>query len=136
MGILEETIAKIEDQQKKVQEYSPAWLVGEQLKDMLRAEPELAELVNRDLDVKGMGLEDCERKIKARCDELHRKLGRDGVGLPGSEAEGIIRKFYGLPERGASPSPAGGASPSPTTAPPSPAGGGKGTEVIDLADFF
>lgn len=44
------------------------WMVGEQLKDICRREPECAELVEKDLDVKGMGLEDCEKKIKAYAD--------------------------------------------------------------------
>ena len=126
---MEETIAKIEAQQKTAKEYSPVWLVGEQLKDILRDTPELAELVSRDLDVKGMGLADCERKIKARCDELHRKLGGGGVGIPGAEADGIIRRFYGLPERPPQSPPQGGGDRSPK-------GGAKSGEVIDLADFF
>ena len=46
--------------------------MGEQLKDMLRAEPELAAIVEKDLDSKGMGIADCEKKIKAWAD-AHKK---------------------------------------------------------------
>ena len=127
MSNLDEALRKIEKQQPK--EHTTVWGVGEQLKDILRAEPELAELVNRDLDVKGMGLADCERKIKARADEIHKAAGRSGVCVTPMEAEGIIRKFYGLPERGTEPN-------SQSSADSSPERVAKSGAVIDLADFF
>ena len=72
------------------------WMVGEQLKDICRREPECAELVEKDLDVKGMGLADCEKKIKAYADS-HKK--GNCAAVPPNVAEDIIRKFYGLPDR-------------------------------------
>lgn len=115
MSQLEEVIRKIEAQQG--QERTPAWMVGEQLKDMLRNEPHLAELVGQDLDKKDMGLEKCEKKIKAYADK-HKSKGFACV-IP-AEAERIIREFYGLPERGA------GAACSTK---------GRG-QLLDLADFL
>lgn len=47
--MLSEAIKKIEAQQAKLGK-SPAYWVGEQLKDMLRAEPWNADLVARDLE--------------------------------------------------------------------------------------
>lgn len=114
MSKLNEAIVAIEKQQPK--ERTPVWMVGEQLKDMLRNEPELAELVREDLENKGMALAECEKKIKAFADK--HKSGDFSCVIP-SEAERIIREFYGLPERGTKP---GQKAPS-----------GK---VLDLADFL
>ena len=44
---------------------------------------------------KGMGLADCEQRIKAWADE-HKK-GGSCVCVPPDTAEQIIRKFYGIP---------------------------------------
>ena len=81
---------------QKGKEGTAPWMVGEQLKDICCREPECAELVEKDLDVKGMGLEDCEKKIKAYADS-HKK-GKFAC-VPPNVAEDIIRKFYGLPDR-------------------------------------
>ena len=51
--------------------------------------------MEKDLDVKEMSLEACEKKIRAWAD-AHRK-GNCAV-VPPNVAEGIIRKFYGIPE--------------------------------------
>lgn len=99
---LSAVLDKITAQQPK--ERTPVWMVGEQLKNMLRAEPHLAELVGQDLDVKEMSVAECEKKIKAYADA--HKTGNFACVIP-SEAERIIREFYGLPARGAAPEPAG-----------------------------
>ena len=85
---------KIEALQKGIENTAP-WMVGEQLKDICRREPNCAELVEKDLDVKGMGLSDCEKQIKAWADK--NKKG-SCCCVPPNVAEDIIRKFYGLPE--------------------------------------
>ena len=100
MMMLEVALEKITVQQPE--ERTPVWMVGEQLKEMLRAEPHLAEIVAQDLDVEGMSLTECEKKIHAFADR-HKKGGFACV-IP-SEAERIIREFYGLPEKGAEPAP-------------------------------
>jgi hypothetical protein len=105
---------KISAQQGK--ERTAVWMVGEQLKDMIRDDPMAQEIVERDLDVKEMELAACEKKIKAFADG-HR-TGSFACVTP-AEAERIIREFYGLPDAGA---------PAPKTA--------DSGKVIDLASFF
>jgi len=111
---LETVLEKITAQQPR--EHSAVWMVGEQLKDMLRAEPHLVEIVSQDLDVAEMSLAECEKKIKA-CADKH-KTGNFSCVTP-AEAEGIIREFYGLPDAGQAPKP-------------EPAGG----NLLRLEDFF
>lgn len=87
---------KIAVQQNHHKKGSAPWCVGEQLKDILRAQPEAAELVAQDLDQKGMGLADCEKKIAA----FAKANSQGNVGFCGpADAERIIREFYGLPAR-------------------------------------
>lgn len=95
---LQTALDKITAQQPK--ERTHVWMVGEQLKDMLRAEPHLADIVAQDLDVKEMSLSECERKIAAFA------RSHNGCVIP-SEAERIIREFYGLPARGEPEEPVG-----------------------------
>lgn len=92
----EAAIAEIEKQQPKTK--SAVWMVGEQLKDMVRAEPGIAALLTADLAGKGMGLADAEQQIAAAARK--NKVGNVGVVTP-AEAEDILRSFYGLPPRGA-----------------------------------
>lgn len=113
MGFYEEAIRKIEAQQPKVR--NTVWLCAEQMKEILREDPALAGIVAQDLDNSSMSVAACEKKIK----EAARGFGG---GLTGPEAEGIIRRFYGLPERGGQYDQR-----------VQPDGEKK---VIDLADFF
>jgi len=91
IDMLETALIKIAAQQGE--EDTPVWMVGEQLKDICRSEPQSAELVAQDLDVSEMSLAECEKKIKAYADK-HRK-GNYACVVP-SVAENIIREFYGL----------------------------------------
>lgn len=104
----ERVIEKIGSKQPKTR--STVWMVGEQLKDMVRAEPSIAEIIDRDLDIPEMSLEKCESEIK----QFARKHGNCAAPL---EAEKIIREFYGLPEK----------KEKKTAAP---------SKLIDLAEFF
>ena len=93
-------LAAIEAQQQKHKQGSAPWCVGEQLMDMLRAEPALAPLVEQDLAQPGMGLVECELKIR----DFAGKHKDGNVGFCGpADAERIIREFYGLPPRGDAP---------------------------------
>ena len=97
-------IAMIEEQKAKLPEWHPARMVGEHLKQIARDDPDDAALLAEDLRVKGKGIEDAEKKIKARADELEKvrrkeKGGNGGVAVMPWEAEDILRKFYGLRER-------------------------------------
>lgn len=87
--------------QQKGQEDTDVFAVGQQLKDILRGDPALEEIVDKDLDVKDMSLANAAKKIKAYADEQHRKNKSSCVCVPPHVAEGILREFYGLPGCGA-----------------------------------
>lgn len=101
-------IAKLREQQAKAKERSPQWMVAEQLIDICRNEPKSAELIAKDLENEKMAIVEAEKQIKALADERHRKNRGGSVAVSPMEAEKALRKFYGLPERGAAPEPAGG----------------------------
>lgn len=82
---------KIAAQQPK--ERSAVWMVGEQLKDIIKGDPRAQEIVSQDLDVKEMSLAECEKRIAERARK--NKVGNVGCVTP-AEAEEIIRKFYGI----------------------------------------
>ena len=103
-------VEKIERQQAKEKGRTAAWMVGEQLKDMARREPESAELLDKDLDIPEMSIQQAEKKIKAYADA--HKTGSFACVTP-AEAERILREFYGL-------------NPSVSFADTSPVRGGKG----------
>jgi len=96
--MMNEAIEKLRAQQAKVKERSPQWMVAEQLIDICRHEPRSAELIAKDLDVKEMSITEAEKKIKAFADG--HKSGNFACVTP-DEADGILRKFYGLPKRDA-----------------------------------
>lgn len=103
MDYQNEAIKAIETQQAAVQDRSPQWMVGEQLKDICRREPRSAELLIQDLKADDMNITAAEKKIKAYADE--HKTGRFACVTP-AEADRILREFYGLPEPGAAEPPA------------------------------
>ena len=86
-------VEKIEKQQAKEKGRTAAWMVGEQLKDIARREPESAELLDKDLDIPEMSIQQAEKKIKAYADS--HKTGSFACVTP-VEAERILREFYGL----------------------------------------
>lgn len=124
MSILEKAMLAIEAQQPK--ERTAVWMVGEQLKDMLRAEPHLAEIVEQDLGVKEMSLANCEKKIKAFSDK-NKPKGANCFCVSPAESDRIIREFYGLPARDPLSQPVAASS---------PARGEPGGGIIDLSAFF
>lgn len=90
-------IEKLNAQQSRVPARSAPWMVAEQLKDICRNEPHSAEILAQDLDNPSMSITAAETKIKDFADK--NKVGRFACVTP-IEAEEILRKFYGLPERG------------------------------------
>ena len=114
-------IEKIRAQQAG-KESTDVWMVGHQLKDILREDPSLEEILDTDLDVEEMSLTHCAGKIKEYADELHRKQKGSCVCVTPDVAEGIIRKFYGLPD-------AVGTDPEPAPAPAAP-------PVVEEEDVF
>lgn len=115
--------------QQKGKENTDVWMVGEQLKDILRADPALEEIVDQDLDVKEMDLVHCAKKIKAKADEIHKQVKGNCVCITPAMAEGIIRDFYGLPASGSAPAPV-------TQAVPAPAQKQEEADILDFADFL
>ncbi len=89
--MLETAMERITAQQGT--ERTPVWMAGEQLKDILRHEPHLAELVVQDLENQEMSLTECEKRIKAFADK--HKTGGFACVIP-SEAERIIRSRSSL----------------------------------------
>ena len=121
MDMLNEALRLIEEQQKEAKEGTAAWMVGEQLKDICRAEPASAELIAQDLTVKKMSITEAEKRIKAWADK--HKVGNFACVTP-LRAELILREFYGLPKRGENTyaaAPVRAAKPS--------------RKVLDLSDF-
>ena len=94
---------KIEAQQKG-KENTPAWMVGEQLKDICRSDPHCAEIVEQDLENASMSIVEAEKKIKAYADK--QKRTGNCVCVPPNVAEKIIREFYCLPAAESRPEPA------------------------------
>ncbi len=89
-------VGMIEKQQEKVSPRSAVWMVGQQLKDICREEPLSAELIAQDMEDQAMSIAQAEKRIKAFADD--HKTGNFSCVTP-QEADGILRKFYGLPER-------------------------------------
>ena len=98
---LQSAIDAITKQQPK--QRTDVWTVGEQLKDMLRANPHWADMVAHDLQNKEQSLEAIAGKIRKLA--LKNKVGSCGCVTP-AEAEKIIRETYGIPEEGSGPAPA------------------------------
>lgn len=106
------------EEQQKGHEGGAVWMVGEQLKDICRREPDCAAILAEDLQNPDMSLAKAERKIEAYA-KAH-KMGNCGC-CPPNEAERILRKFYGLPGAGAAEKDNG-----------KPAAG----KILSLADLF
>ena len=124
---MDKAMEAIAEQQGKVKARSAPWMVGEQLKDMIRREPGIAPLIAQDLTVGGMSLTAAEAKIKAFADK--HKTGNFACVTP-AEAEEILRGYFGISAA------AGTGDPSSVACGDSFPQGKPGKAVIDLADFF
>lgn len=81
--------------QQKGKENTPAFMIGEQLKDMARVQPGIVELLKQDLEVPEMSLESAAKKLQEYADKNHGKA--NSFCITPKVAEDILRKFYGLP---------------------------------------
>ena len=99
------TVFEMIEAQQKGMEDTTVFMVGEQLKDICRADPACAEIVAADLQQEAMSIANCEKKIKALADKLGREKQLQSVGVSPDTAEKIIRQFYGLPEVGEKAAP-------------------------------
>lgn len=113
-------IEMIEVQQKGREGTAP-WMVGEQLKDICRREPNSAELIAQDLAVAEMSLVEAEKKIRAYADS-HKK-GNFSCVTP-DVADSILRKFYGL------------SKPENVVVTPAAPAAKSASKIVDLSDFL
>ena len=91
-----EKLRELIEKQREGKESSPVYMVGEQLLDIAGKEPTALELLRQDLENPEMSLEKAEAKIKAYSDK--NRKGASSFCVSPRVAEGILRKFYGLPE--------------------------------------
>lgn len=101
---------------------TPAWMVGMQLRDLLLREPALQPIVDEDLSNPDMSLSHCAEQLQTYADKNHGK--QECFCITPDVAEGIIRKFYGLPD-------ASGSQPEPT-----PATAEEADDFLSLEDFL
>ena len=83
---------KIEKQQRANEENRHAVVLGEQIKDIARADEYAARLIGEEIEHRGILA--CEKEIAAFAK-------KHGGAVTNDEAEDIIRRFYGLPDRAA-----------------------------------
>lgn len=86
----------IEKQQEKCKN-TPAFYVGEQLKDAARNDSNITELLIHDLQQPAMTIVEAEKQIKAYADGLRKD--KKCVCVTPDKADEILRKFYGLPDK-------------------------------------
>ena len=113
--MIDEVIKQIEEQQAG-KEDTPSYFVGEQLKDIIRNNPQAAEIVGQDLKIKEMSIVECEKKIKAYADK-HKK--NNFACVTPQQAEKIICEFYGINQ------PKSTEQPQPTT-----------EKIVSIADLL
>lgn len=94
--MLSERLISLIEEQQKWHENEPLFMVGEQLREIAEREPFSAELLEKDLDTDGMKLADAAAALQKYADENHGKA--KCFCITPKVAEGILRKFYGLPE--------------------------------------
>ena len=112
-------IAEIEKQmQQATRRKGTVYHAGEQLRDICRREPDSAQLILTDMALGDKhGIAAAEQKIREYCRGV-------GGGCSDSEAEDVLRRFYGL----------GGAGEAPEEEKEIQESGG--AEIIDLADYL
>ena len=64
------TVFEMIEAQQKGLEDTTVFMVGEQLKDICRADPSCTQIVAEDLQQKEMSIAACEKKIKAYADKI------------------------------------------------------------------
>lgn len=94
--MLNELINKINEQQKELKQDSPAFCVGEQLKDICSKSPKYVELVLQDLDQPQGNIKELAKKLQEYSDKHHKGAGC--FCITPMIADKIIRNFYGLPD--------------------------------------
>ncbi len=116
MSHYDSLVEKISKQQETVKN-SPAWMIGEQLKEVAGRSAMVAELLDGDIEVTGMKLTDAAAHFAAYA-EKHKSGGSFCI-IP-TVAEQLLREFYKIP--------AGEAEKKPTET--------AAQGLIEVADFF
>ena len=87
---------KIEEQQEKCKG-TPAFCVGEQLKDICRSDYRFEKIVLQDLENASLSIVEAEKKIAA----FAKQNTKNNVGFVSpADSDRILREFYGLPSDG------------------------------------
>lgn len=105
-------------------EGTDVWMIGEQLLEIAEREPTSAALIEKDLEVAAMSLPEAAKAMKAFADEKHSKIKGNCICVTPKEADGVLRKFYGLADREEAASPSEEVQ------------GASDSGTIDLSDFF
>ena len=90
---IDEALKKISEQQKGL-EGTPAFYVGEQLKQICSSSEKISEIVLTDLNNPDMSIVKAEKQIQKYSDDNHKSARCFCV--PPDVAEKIIKKFYGI----------------------------------------
>lgn len=91
-----EKLVEIISEQQKGHENEDVFGIGEQLKDMAEGNAKITELLINDLTTDGMKLLDAAKMFKKHADSIKGK--NNMVCITPKIADGLLRKFYGLPE--------------------------------------
>lgn len=91
-----EKLINLITEQQKGHENKPEFMIGEQIKEIAEREPSLVDILVKDLETEGMGLEDVAAKFKQYADKNHGRA--NCFCISPKVAEDLIREFYGLPK--------------------------------------
>jgi hypothetical protein len=92
-----EKLINLITEQQKGHENKPEFMIGEQIKEIAEREPSVIDILVKDLETEGMGLEDVAAKFKQYADKNHGSA--KCFCITPKVAEDLIREFYGLPEK-------------------------------------
>lgn len=90
-----EKLVEIITEQQKGHENEDIFGIGEQLKDMAEGNEKIIDLLINDLTTDGMKLSDAAKMFKEHADGIKGK--NSVVCITPKVADGLLRKFYGLP---------------------------------------
>lgn len=90
-----EKLVEIITAQQKGHENTDVFGIGEQLKDMAEGNEKITDLLINDLTTEGMMLTDAAKMFKKHADGIKGK--QNVVCITPKVADGLLRKFYGLP---------------------------------------
>lgn len=114
---MREELIRIVAEQQSGEENTPIFMIGEQLKEIAEGDDVITDLLIKDLQTDGMKLADAAKELQSYSDK--NRKGAKVFCISPKVAEGILRKFYGLPDDSTSDSSASAES-----------------SLLDLSSFF